>query len=209
MGFMDPIRFVCMQVIFWKFQVKKNLNTSSCTSWNLLMWAVLRIYKPITPSCISSTHFLCSLRNFWCSCSASQSPIISLRLYRFVAAPQIEFSHQPCPFCLHAVWPSTPTPTAWWNWIVTFRFAWAHIPLPARYNLQKLSPAFSRGQRVILVPEDSISPAPFFLMLTNPPNYEFMHEESVQRTCISHAAELSFVLIIWPFVVTINCKTCM
>lgn len=165
-----PIRFVCMQGILYK---KKNQHkiisiqavviheTCSCEPcFAFTNQKRLSAFLPPT--------FCAVCGNFWCSCTASQSPIISLRLYCFVAAPQIEFSHQPCPFCLHAVWPSTPTPTAWWNWIVTFRFAWAHIPLPARSNLQKLSPALSRGQRVTLVPEDSFSPRYFFSYVNKP-----------------------------------------
>lgn len=37
-----------------------------------------------------------------------------------------------------------------------------------------------------------------FSFLTNPANYDFVHEESAQHACIPNVAALLFVLIIWP-----------
>lgn len=48
--------------------------------------------------------------------------------------------------------------------------------------------------------------ATFFLMLTNPPNYDFMHEESAH---VYYPSSKVVICAIWPFVVTINYKTCM
>lgn len=81
------------------------------------------------------------------------------------------------------------------------------LSTPACYNLQKLSPTFTRGQKVCSRRIRFLRL--LYFLLTNPPHYAFTHEESVQRAHITSVAELSFVFMIWPFIVAINWKTCI
>lgn len=128
--------------------------------------------------------FFVSSGNVLCVCTASQPSIIRLRLHGCVAAPQIEFSQQRRPASLRTVWPSTPAPTAWWNWIVTFCFSEHECSCLHVIICKKLSPTFSRGQKVTVFPEDSISQVTIFS--ANEPSSLGVHAWGACAACTYH-----------------------